>query len=196
MTTELEVCNMALSLIGGQPLESIDNIPPLNTRERLCNIWLPVVLDSAYKESMWSFISTRAVIDSTGEAEFGGLNLFPLPTDYIHVHRIYRDPKFNVKVQTEDWHIESGEILAPVDPAHILYSARPATTDDLPGHFIEVVVNLLAAKLAMPLTENQNLVQTMTGLYEMSLGRAMAIDGKQARREKTTTGSLIRDRRR
>lgn len=171
MSSEVEICNLALYWIGAEPISSID--PPDNTdRARLCAAFYPKNRDAVLRAHDWKFAIRRAVLSKDTLNPVNGYSYqYVLPVDpyCLRVLEVNDDA-------TLEWVVEGRRLLSDESTATIKFLAR--VTD--PGYFDSLFVDTLAARMAMdlaiPVTKSRSLMQDMAKLYEYKLAEAGGVN--------------------
>ena len=181
MSNEIEICNMALSYLGQDPILNL--IDPKNTPEQLCALHYPIVRDSVIADRMWTFATMRAVSETNQKDEWGDQYAHDIPDGWLKVFRAYYNIQSQTKKIQSKWVVESGKILSD-DPILYLWGVRQVVdVNEIPAQVQQAIAQMLAAELAIPITQNNSLMANMWALYETKLRAAAARDGGQGRAE-------------
>ena len=180
MSSEINICNLALSSLGQGPITSITS--PSNNTEQLCSLHYPICRDSVLEAANWTFANARATLDSplVTAPNWGFTNQFELPTDCMRV--IWAGRTTNEKAYDNfDWRVEGNQLLSNEAVIYIRYIKY--VTD--PSKFSPLFVSALAARMAMEMciqvTENGKLYERLVNVYSVKLSEAAANDGAQGR---------------
>ena len=152
MTSDVDICNLALQRLGTKAISSLSED---STAGRECNRVYEHSRDSELRSHPWSFARARAELaaDSTDPA-FGYAKQYPLPAGFLRllpVRNIARgffslggiDPNI-------DWQIEGTKILTDDSaPLQIIYLQ---VIEDVTA-FDQLFKDLLVARIAMDISE-------------------------------------------
>lgn len=86
MSIRIDVCNFALTVLGEQPITSIEDE---SDRARTLEALYYIARDSALEEAEWTFATRRFLpaLSSTAP-EWGWENAFPIPSDIVRVTQV------------------------------------------------------------------------------------------------------------
>jgi len=162
MSSEVEICNEALTAIGANTILSLsDNIKTA----RLCSLKYANKRDYLLRRYIWNFATKRAVLSSdvdTPDFEFS--KQFTLPSDCVQFRELYPN---NIA-----YSIEGRKILCEESVLYMKYTAQVTDTNEMDTTFREALSALLARELAIPLADSVNLYSQMDELYEVKLAEA------------------------
>lgn len=212
MTTEIDICNMALLRCGANTVASTDgtvaNIvisdigDESNVESQMCTLYYENVRDIVTEDRIWSFALKQAILD-TPEATtplFGYGNSFQKPTDSLNIWRVsYNNvPVINIPdYSNSPWRVEGNFIYADSERIMVEYIRRMDDTNDInlfSTQFINAFSLRLAVEFATSLTENVGLYERLTREYQARLVDASSIDGGQATHETFISNNFIRNR--
>lgn len=190
MVSETSICNQALSFIGGDLIESIEEP---NQVAEWCRVNYPFLRDAVLEEKLWSFAAARAV-SNTAETPEWGSDYFKhsIPVDWISVFRVYCDDREGVV----EWSLEDRFVLAKSETVYMRGNKRVTDTGKFSNLFVQCLAARLAADMAIPLAQDRGLFQDMWDLYDTKLKVAANRDGMQGRNEKIRPGNLTSGRNR
>lgn len=190
MAQEIDIINMALSLIGQKPITSI--LDPQTVTEQLCALQYPLLRDAVMEEVEWSFAIKRFVDDqpAAAEPEWGYPYKFPLSTETLRV--LYCSDKKDENIYNAGFHwvVEDGFILA--DSAVIYYRAIQKIIDatKFSNLFVQALSARLAMELCIPITENAKLHASLASLYNSKIKAAGTMDNMQGKSTRLRVGRL------
>lgn len=190
LTTEEQICNMALSYIGADTVTDIDTDG--STRADLCALHYPVVRDTVLSEREWTFAVEHNILDTPDvtpptNPEWG--QRFPVAATTLRVLTVHPPTDVASDFLTEAvlqssqiaWVKEGDWILCNYDEISVRTIERITTVADFPDIFVQALAARLAAELAIPITANERLHQQMIAMYYTKLREAGAVDGMQGR---------------
>jgi len=176
VSTELEICNTALILLGVEPVSSLaDNVKAA----RYCTAIYSRIRDQLIASHYWNFAMKRAaLVDSGTSPEFGFTYAYNLPADYLRVRSLNENVEFKV---------ENGKLITDLSDAKLEYIYKVTDTSKFTQFFEEALIYKLAASLAFPLVQGITLATNLHDLAERKLRDARSFDGQEG------TSDLLQD---
>lgn len=174
MTTETDICNLALSRIGHD--RQISDINEATKEGDLLRLHYSMTRDALLRSHPWNFAIKRAElasVDTTPSFEFD--YVFALPTDCLRVLRTSWEAQ-NIDAE---YRIEGRYLLTNEAAVKIEYIGRitdPAQFDYL---FIDIFAQRLAAECAMPLINDARVAQSALQIYGQKLSEARTLDAQE-----------------
>lgn len=162
MSSEVEICNEALTAIGENTILSLED--DMKTA-RLCKLKYNNKRDYLLRRYIWNFATKRTTLapDTTApEYEFSAQ--FTLPTDCVQLRELYPN--------SISYSIENNKILCDETVLYIKYTYRVTNTNSMDSIFRETLAALMARELAVPLADSVNLTKQMDEMYEVKLSEA------------------------
>ena len=208
MATEVDICNLALSLLGEEA--NVVSIDPSDGSENagMCGRWLPMAKRRLFEEADWSFAQKRARLSELSGVDatlYGSDKAYAYPSDAVRIIDLYEqksattnDYVFSIgpddarpfeddPVPRDRWRVEynpansNRQIITNVEKAVAHYTAFIDSVALYPAYFTEPLVVLGPIKRpSSASTEATNLMKQ----YQRSLSQAKSIDA-QATRQKT-----------
>lgn len=189
MTSEVDICNMALRKLGAEPITSIDN--PTTEVGELCQLNFDLARDCVLEEHTWNFALRRAVLDPTGNDPAWGDDVeHQIPQGVIAIARCYRSQNTRDLLPAENWRRSGAYVYANSSPLYAEVIERVEDLSRWPGLCRAALAVRLAAELAVPVTHDVELEQKLWQEYAVKIREAAASDGLQARREVFNTRRL------
>jgi len=191
MASETSICNQALGWLGANLITSLDDS---SIEAQLCKANYAMLRDTVLEEGRWTFARRDYIWGEMGagdsrqpSASWRWEYQYPIPFDILTVQRVFRGPQG----QVVDW--ERMERFIYTDAPTIYVSAIVRIEDpDLFGKtFTQALAYRIAAELAIPLTQNEDIMQLYEQKYRLRLDDALATDGMQGRNEKLRAGSIV-----
>lgn len=169
---DVDVCNMALSLIGNADNYVTSTILTNNsTKEaRLCNLWYNQTLKLALAQSAWKGSLVREAIGVDGETEDGSkfAYMYEIPSDCILIESI-TDSEYDENNELE-WKREGSYIHTDAYDTIYMAYVQSGGTDDLDAHFLNYLINSLAYAIAPSLSVSEATISRVkTGMLEALL---------------------------
>lgn len=194
-TSKTQICNLALSKIGEERIQDIDESGSENAR--VCKLHYEGALRSLLRMAPWGFATTRAQLTrSTTAPAFGWSYQFPLPTNYIQVLEA-NDVDLSL-YEPEDFVIEDGHVLSDATTCKIRYVYFNDNAATFPEDFVEALSCWLGSKIAVPLTGNPGLkgqlLEEFEALQKPRASRQNGNESRDKRRYKPFESDLVRAR--
>lgn len=169
MTSQVEICNLALSRIGAGTISAIDE----DTREaRTCLLHYEPTLRSLLRSHEWNFAKKRAVLAQLVDAPVSEYTYqYALPSDFVKVCRINA-------VYTDEYRIEGAALLSDEGTVTLEYVRAVADPNLFDALFVDVFAQRLAAEIAYPLTENTGLSESVFRIYSDKLREARTMNAR------------------
>jgi hypothetical protein len=187
--SEVDICNLALSQLGGK--FTITSLDDDTVGARLCKANYAPLRDAVLEEMDWSFAIVRSDLTPDPDpALIDGYTKFKLPPEVLRVLSVYAGG-----LKLDDWALEQRFILAKHQAVSIKALESIKDTAMFSQAFTQALAARLAAELAMPLTNSTSMSQTMWQLYGQKVDLARTNDGLQGPAIGYPTGRVINARR-
>jgi len=174
--TPLELCSLALTAVGADPITSFD---AGTVEAEVAGLWYPMTAEALLSAHYWSFALRRSSLARLNvDPPAGWAYAYALPADFLRLQA--------VGTATADagvpFEVRGDQLLTDEAVVEITY-VRRALEDDWPGYFQDALVAQLAANLAIPLTESTARADTLARVGELRFVRAKQADdqGKDTR---------------
>jgi hypothetical protein len=200
MATKTEIANIALSWVGANLVTDVDADD--STEAATIRVHYDAALKATLEAQEWSFAIRRfeATLDPTPPL-FGYANAFTIPADIVRVLTCDRTAGPGVLLgnpffepEQIDWDFEDGRILSNES----IVFARGITSNVGEGEFSGLFVQAFAAKLAafvaLPLTQSNQIFASMGGMYTGMMKEAKTRDGMQGRSKRIRQRAFLRVR--
>jgi len=199
VASEISICNMALAYLGQEPITNL--LDPQTKIEQLCLTFYATSRDSVLESAAWTFASFRDVLDQPTEGPWGE-NLHPIKPEWLVVLRCYRSLGSNFiqsgrvgsqsrSLPQANWQVIDGNIVTDLSLIYVTGTLRVTEPNKFPALVQRTIAALLAAEMAIAITENVKLQTNMLSLYENNLAEAMVSDGIQGRSEVINATQLV-----
>ena len=166
-STNVSICNEALSLIGAKSILSFDDN---NENARRCASIYDTTRRALLRMHPWSFAKKRTQLAPVStHPTFGYHNSFPLPYDFVRV----------ISAGVENYEIEGRHILANTDLINLQYVSDQDNEELWDSLFAECMVLYLVHKLAKPITGSQAESDSAWQKLNNMLKQARAINGQE-----------------
>ena len=167
MASQVDICNIALGLLGANKIGSISEG---STESMACQNNWSVSRDATLASMHWSFARKRAELSqSSTDPAFTWDYQYPLPADFLApvVVNEGSEPK---------WVIEGSMLLTNEDEVELVYIYRVQNTALYSALFVDALAARLAADIAPAVTRDFALQQKMMQLFDFKVGRAFDHD--------------------
>lgn len=174
MTSETDICNLALTRLG-EP--TITSLSASSKGAQLGKLHYARTRDALLRSHPWNFSIKRAELSlasATPAFEFD--YAFTLPSDCLKVIRTRWDADLT---QSAEYRIEGRTLLSNSDTAAIEYIARITNPDQFDDLFVDLLAQRLAAEISMSITDNQALTKNLWEIYQAKLAEARTTDAQE-----------------
>ncbi len=209
MTSEVAICNQALSWLGGNLITSLDDG---TTEAILCKANYDLLRNAVLEEGKWSFATKRfKLLPGPVAPVYGYSTKFPVPSEVLLVIEARDDNNQGVSgnlfTTSEsangssrlDWRLEGDSdglfIVATTDVIFCKCIVEITDTTKFTTTFNQALAARIAADIASPLTESSAKEEKMWNKYNNSIVLALAVDGLQGKSDRIRTKSKILERR-
>lgn len=190
MANSIDICNLALSLLGEEP--SIVSIDPPDGSDNAghCQRFYPLAVRKLHEEFDWSFAQKRVKLSELNydTEKWGVKHVYAMPSDCVRIVKVYvPDEHLYMPIDSTEWRVEYNEqnssrmILTDVDGAYVHYTALVSSAAIYPTYFVEALTILLAAYLVGPVKRESQASQQVNGIlqrYAQALSAAKSIDSQ------------------
>lgn len=173
MTTETDICNLALDILKEAPITSIEDGRPIA-------MWLKrnfyITRDSVLSRADWNFAMSRALIAKDSEPPaFGWAYSYTKPSNCLRIAPLTQcGAAEGIPIPHE---VEGDKILTDYSgPLKVRFVTRTEAYDRYPATFTEAFSARLAMKMGHWLTGKVSYVQIAQGLYKEAMDDAWLID--------------------
>jgi len=185
MSTEVQICNIALALLGiDNPILSLDD----DSKEaRLCKTSYPVIRDELLENHFWRFAMKRSSLTRiTAPPEWRYTYKYQLPSDLVGSRL-----KMTDLGKEQNYKIEGGLLLTDDASVSILYVSKEIDVGKYSPAFKQAVSYALAAQLAYSMVQSSTHMQRMLSAAEDKLRAARSIDSQADYLEDLMDNSFI-----
>lgn len=196
MATTVDICNLALAMLGGEAGIVSVNPPDGSDQAGHCKRFYPMALKKISEEHDWHFAKCRIRLSklSTIDAELYGYKYaYSVPANCSRILSVSSINK-NVTRQPnsekqEDFLVEfnsssqSRIVLTNAENAMMHYTSIADNPQLFPGYFSDALVILLASFLVGPIKRSDSSSTMSLNLlkqYEQALSRAKSLDNQSA----------------
>lgn len=190
--SQVEICNQALTQLGASP---IININDDTTEGRLCKLHYQLVLDSLLEAASWSFATITQELPSNLEAPLPPFTTkYLIPSHMLRVLEASKDSDFG-KINTTNWQIEGEYIVSNSSQLFVRAIVNNITTSAFTPAFTKAFITMLAAAMALAITQSASIEQAKLAEGGNLLQIAATLDGTQGRTKKLRSARYLRVRR-
>ena len=192
--SKAEICNLAISWLGGQHIFSIDDDQSLEAR--LCRANYDMSRTAVLEEREWTFAVERKLLTPLAEEPlFEFSYAFLEPPESQKILGVYDTKNTHGKLVPLKYRKEGNVIYANHAQVFVRYTIDLTNTKRFSALFDQALAAHIASNIAVALTENAGMQEQMITLYEMKLEKAISSDSLQGSNEKLETSQLERTRR-
>lgn len=189
MTSEVSICNQALTWVGANPITSLNE---RSNAAEWCRNNYPFIRDAVIQERTWTFATVRAVSTTADRDEWDTTYAHQVPLNWLSVFRVNRRVTLNGQVTPDiSWRLEGGKVLSRWDTIYLWGLITITDTGKFPPVFVQALAARLAAEMSVPLAKNRQLQADNWGLYGDKMREAAARDGQQGANDYVTQHKLI-----
>jgi len=206
MTSQVEICNIALSNIRAK---SINNINEASVNAQYCKLKYDLVLDFMLRSSPWNFAKKQTALALLESELFGWIYAYQYPTDCLRINRLMsavdqlalsddgyafrpdyysHDPLLDhanhrVAVKYEVLTFSNNKVIGVNQPeVWVDYQFSVTDPNEYDSSFIMAFAWYLAAEIAVPVIGGDN-GRAERGaalqMYKATLAEAMAMDSNE-----------------
>lgn len=196
MTTETDICNLALSHIGSGSIASF-----LAEQSHLaveCRKLYPSARDTVLRDHEWGFAERRdALALTTGITPVGYEYAYAYPLGCIRALRIWKEakdtPPYEFIINASD-SLTQKVILTDIVEAVLVYTARVVHPNVYDDAFIYALSYRLATDLAIPITKKPQIAVGMAAVYDKRMAETKKSDSDEQVKKKNTYNELANAR--
>lgn len=164
--SKVDLCNLALSLIGNKTITSIET--PTTAEEKICKLWYEKTLKQALINASPNFARARANIPMSNYTNpFGFINAFKIPNDCLKVLGIGEVDNIQADFSVESEYILTNENQDNSLPIRYIKYIEDDTK--FSSGFIDYFVYLLANNICYQINKDSNLKQFLEQMTDKKL---------------------------
>jgi hypothetical protein len=181
MASEVDICNLALSHIGGDA--TISSLSEQSEEAFHCNLLYPDLRDAVLRAHPWAFTTRHIALSDVGSPPGNWLYRYSYPSDCLVAREILQttvagDP-IAFEVALGDAY-NSLVILTDLEAATLIYTHKvtnPLVFDPL---FVQALAWRLAGELSMPLTRDSKRMEAAYQMYNGTLAEAFKLNANES----------------
>lgn len=194
MATAVDICNLALGMLGDSGDVTSIMPPDGSPLAGHCARWYPLALRKLFEEHDWSFAIRRSrgvELSNVDKDLYEWKHAFLLPSDCVRLMRVSEVGKQDAPLdfEVERYEANSGRAVF-VDASNVVltYVSYVDTVSVFPTYFVQALTLLLASYLVGPVKRADGASDAATRLlqmYEAALSRAKTADAKMSIHRRT-----------
>lgn len=168
MSTDVQICNNALLVLGANTISSLSET---STEAVACNAVWDRCREFLLRAHPWNFAIKRAECARlVATPAFRYQYQYQLPTDCLRVLTVYQDPEYKK---------EGSVILTNRETCFVKYIKDSTSVSEWDSSFTELMVLKLRMELAYKFTQSSREVEIAAQLFRNALEDARAIDASE-----------------
>jgi hypothetical protein len=182
-----DICNMAVSFLGGNLLTNVDEDASIEAE--LCRANYDISRLYCLEERDWTFASAMRKLTSLSDApDFGYSAQFLLPSDCLVVRSVSATAALSNNL---DYLKQQKYLYTNSSTVYLRYTRNEQDSELFSSGFIFALAYKLASLLALPLTSSADIQKAMEALAIRYMDESGGIDGMQSKVTPMKRGSLI-----
>jgi len=175
-SSEVDICNSALTLFGEATIISID--PPDGTpAATVCAQHYHKQRNAALRAFPWGFAMKRAALNQLVAAPaWGFVKQYQIPADCLRIWKISHSSR-------TDWKREGDKLLTDLAAVSALYIAKITDTNAFDALFIDALAARVAATVCIALSAKKTTAEMLWALYKAKIDEAQEIDSQEGEPE-------------
>ena len=198
MTSEVDICNIALNNLGAS---NITTLTEDSKSGRLCNQRYSFTRDTVLRAHPWNCLITRQELaQDSDKPKFGFGFQYSLPADpfCLRVLTMHSGTTNTDEAAYDDggimFKIEGRKLLTNESSAQIIYLARVTDPNQYDSLLVEAIAARLSAELCYAITGSAALLNPMIATYEAKLKEARFIDAAEGMPDRILAENIIESR--
>lgn len=170
ITSEVSICNLALSKIGAR--KSISSLTEAGLEAETCNLHYEHLRDMLLQSHPWNFAIARASLSENATSPaFEYENQFYLPADYLRAIKLYNE--------SQSWKVEGDQLLTDANTVNLIYIKKQTNPTFFPPLFVECLATLLAAEIEEEITNDTSKSAKLRQEFKEKFREAKRRDGQE-----------------
>lgn len=194
MSTDVEIASRALLLLGAPEITALGDG---STESNVANAFFLPTLDYLLGLHPWNFaFSVAELVEDVPPTETSpGPYDEPIYEDWPYAYdrpaSVIRILKVTAEGKDVRWEEKGLTHIAADEPPvlELTYIARP-TIADLPAFFLQPFEDLLASRMAVPITQKGSLAEVYRKAFKDSFARSRNVDATQSTAQRLRVGQL------
>ena len=184
MTSEVDICNLALSHLGDEATVASISPPEGSAQSAHCARYYPIARDTVLEAHPWSFSTKRVALALTGTPPDSWAYSYAVPADCLRPFAVLAPGATND--DTQDYIREGDYIYTNTASAILRYGVSVSDTTKYTPAVMTAISWLLASYLNGPITKGEKaLEQKCTAMYGawMALAKSMDANAQKVTRD-------------
>ena len=192
MSTDIEICNLALGLLAEDEISSLSDTDRVS---KACNTFFQVAVDWVAVQREWKHFIKRDTLTTPTTPDHGWEYAYALPSGHLLTLDVRADDVPDHYPNPMQWQQENGKILCnQATQVYMRYLFQETTETNIPNHIVTPIYTKLGSLLAVPVRQDKGLRDTLAQEAEQAVMAAAAVEGKQGRTEVPRATRLINAR--
>ena len=187
MTTQIDICNLALGRLGDEATVSSIDPPDDSVQANHCSWLYPIALLAALDKHNWRFATLRFLLPSRSNEADEWQYCYGIPSDYVSLIKLTTDgiddvDEYSIEIASDDTQV----LYTNVEAVTLVYCSSDVSPARFSPAFVEYFSALLASHLAGPLLKGDVGASAAGKFLELSralLGPAIERDGQNYRQK-------------
>ena len=192
MASNVEICNIALTRLGQETINSLDEE---STEAKKCNILFDPLRRETLRAHSWSFATKmRSLAKSANDTVPRWEHVYIYPKDCIYVQKVYGPEGEDELAEFRKVHSNTGTYLVlatNVDSAIMEYTTNVTDSTLFDSLFVSALAWNMAANLAQSLTADPQIIKQTSEMYHYTLDLAKVSNKSEQHTKDTTVSSFI-----
>lgn len=198
MSSEVDICNIALNTLGASNIISLTEDSKAG---RLCNQRYQTARDTVFRAHPWNCLIKRVELAQDSDTPaFGFSYQYTLPADpyCLRVITLWTAGTSSDEAAYDDggtmFKIEGRKLLTNQSTAKIIYIARVTDPNEYDALLIEAIAARLSAELCYSITGSAALLAPMIAAYDSKLREARFVDATEGAPDRILAETFIEAR--
>jgi hypothetical protein len=175
MASKVDICNMALANVGHDA--QIAELTDASRAAEQCRLHYDAALRSVLVANDWGFARKTAELSQRApDAPDRWQYRYAIPGDCVAPRLLDDGLRVRQREHVVPFEVEGADILADLVPASLVYTSLANVPGLYPQHFVDALAWELASRLAMPLTKNPKIKESVRGMAHFELLAAIGQD--------------------
>jgi hypothetical protein len=185
MASVVDICNLALSVLGDSATVSSINPPEGSAQAEHCQRFYPTARDTCLEMHSWNFATKRISLAETADEPLGAWQfVYAVPSDYIRALSIL-PPEYANEAQTQPFIIETNAsgamvVYTNVEQATIKYISKVTDTTKFSPLFVNVLYRMLASYLAGPVLKGSEGMKVADAMFQNAMRMLITAGAKDS----------------
>ena len=192
MASVVEICNIALTRIGQEIINALDEE---STEAKKCNVIYDALRRETLRAHNWAFATKiRSLAKSASDTVPGWEYAYIYPKNCLYVQKVYSIAGNKELAEFRKIHSDVGNYLVlvtNVDSAVMEYTADVTDSTLFDSLFVSALAWNIAANLAQSLTADVQIIQQAANMYRYTLDQAKVSNKSEQHTKDQATPSYI-----